>query len=294
MKTPSGVVGKYATLQSVAEIGLGSIVHALHIPFGGHFLSLNQGLILTLAARQVHGRKEAVHVCSSIAALAALLKSFSFAGKRLFPMLAISVQGLLYTMGIALFGRNCLGVAVGWILLSLWAFAQPILVYWIIFGGVLFEGIERIWIEAAGFLKISAESGIWILAGLVVFKLILAVAGALLVWNSREGFEEDYREYLSHWANKVNKGKGLGRGAFLEAGLREGAAGPEGASAVTAREGGAAMTAQNGSSHKWRSTAFFALKDLLNPWFVLSLVLSLGFFFFSQHPPATEVLLYAL
>lgn len=32
---------------SLIEVFLGSFLHLLHIPFGGHFLSLNQGLFLT-------------------------------------------------------------------------------------------------------------------------------------------------------------------------------------------------------------------------------------------------------
>ena len=35
------VVGTHAAMLSISEVGLGSLLHAFHIPFSGYFLSLN-------------------------------------------------------------------------------------------------------------------------------------------------------------------------------------------------------------------------------------------------------------
>jgi hypothetical protein len=74
-------IGKKAALLSIVEIGLGSFLHAFSIPFAGHFLSLNQGFILTRAAIETNDRRSP----GIISAVAALLKSLSPAGKKLTP-----------------------------------------------------------------------------------------------------------------------------------------------------------------------------------------------------------------
>ena len=120
-----GLVSYYATIQSLVEVGLGSFLHAFHIPFSGHALSLNQGLILTQACQKTESRKEAVTATNGIAIITAILKSLSPMGKRLTPMLAISMQGFLFSLGILILGNNILGMILGISLLSLWGFAQP-------------------------------------------------------------------------------------------------------------------------------------------------------------------------
>ena len=44
------LIGKYSAGLSLIEVALGSLLHALHIPFAGNFLSLNQGYLLCRAA----------------------------------------------------------------------------------------------------------------------------------------------------------------------------------------------------------------------------------------------------
>src|SRR6185295_7221686 len=86
----------YATLLSLTEVGLGSVLHAMHIPFTGQLLSLNQIAVLSHATK-MHPEKSAP---LTISVVAALLKSLSPIGKRLTPMLALTMQGLLFTFGI--------------------------------------------------------------------------------------------------------------------------------------------------------------------------------------------------
>ncbi len=160
----------YASLLALTEVGLGSALHALHLPFTGQFLSLNQIAILSTATA-IHPQRTASF---SISAIAALLKSLSPIGKKLTPMLALSVQGLLFTCSILIFGKNSFGRSVGAIFSSLWGFIQPALLYSLIFGKNIWEAIEQV---NAQFLPEGWL--VQLLIASVVVKAALAVAIAI-------------------------------------------------------------------------------------------------------------------
>lgn len=140
-------IGIHATALSVAEVGLGSIMHALHIPFAGFLLSLNQIFLLTRSLSQVSiGSRTSSPF--SISASAALIKCLAPIGKKLTPMLAICIQGMLYNLGILCFGNTLLGRLTGGVLSSTWGFLQPLLLYWLLFGPSFFQAIEKLaWVE---------------------------------------------------------------------------------------------------------------------------------------------------
>lgn len=80
---------KYASVQSMAEVGLGSIVHSLHLPAGGHLLSINQVVCLCLATRRGRNRISVIRGVIGVSGLVALMKLLSPYGKRFTPMIAI-------------------------------------------------------------------------------------------------------------------------------------------------------------------------------------------------------------
>lgn len=128
-----------ATHLSMVELGLGSFLHAFKIPFTGHFLSLNQSFFLTYCVRILSpftekNRFQLAQISFEISILTALLKSLSPAGQKWGPMLSISMQGILYSLGLILFGANIVGAIVGSVLLSTWAFIQPFITLFISFG----------------------------------------------------------------------------------------------------------------------------------------------------------------
>lgn len=207
IRPESEEIGRYAAIQSIAEIGLGSVVHSLHLPLGGHLLSLNQGFILTLAGRRVTGgRAEGMSRTTGIATVAAVLKSLSPAGKKLTPMLAISVQGFLYALGLGLLGLNTLGASLGMILLSLWGFLQPSIVGYLVFGKALFLGIAELWRSTADTLGWRPELGLWVLLGVVGIKAALAVLVAVVCWRRGGQLEKRYFDYVETvWREKRGK-----------------------------------------------------------------------------------------
>ena len=204
---------RHAIALSLTEIALGSIVHAFKIPFGGHALSLNEIAILTWSMRTaiqepslLEGRsfrRAAIHATSSVANAAAMLKSFSPAGSRLAPMLAISLQGLLYSLGVAALGANAVGAALGASLASLWGFAQPILITGVLYGKPFFEGLLKTWNEIARFFGLSSELILPILIGVVLAKVCLALGVALGVWFSNPESEAAYLNRLEQLAERA-------------------------------------------------------------------------------------------
>jgi hypothetical protein len=228
-------------------------VHGLRIPFGGHVLSLNQALILTFAVKSEAGRRDGARLACSISNIAALLKSLSPAGSKLSPMVAISVQGLLYSSGVALGGVNLFGAVLASALLSLWAFFHPLLTAFVIFGSGLFEAIEKLWRGLADTLGFDPSWGLWILGTVIAIKLFLAVAVALVGWFSSQAFEARYLEYLK------KRGQDFRR-----------------------------------PDPVCRAPAEGALRDLLNPLFVISFAISVGFFLLAKSTSASETALYVI
>ena len=185
-------IGKKAALLSIVEIGLGSFLHAFSIPFAGHFLSLNQGFILTRAAIESDDRRAP----GIISAVAALLKSLSPVGKKLTPMLAIGMQGQLYNLGLLLLGNNGFGRILGMSLLCLWGFIQPLALYFILYGKSLVEMAEYYANELSKVFTVTPDGLISILISLVVFKIICGAVVVILAQILKKKKVEQYESWL--------------------------------------------------------------------------------------------------
>lgn len=192
-------ISTYAAAQSVTEISIGSVLHAFHVPLGGHLLSLNQALILSFACKGVPSRREGVRTACGVSNVAALLKSLSPVGDRLSPMLAICAQGVLFALGVGLLGANIAGILLGAILLSVWAFLHPLLMAYFLFGGRFFEAAEKLWTGLAAVIGWKAQTGLWILAAFVGIKLVLSGAIAAVGWTSSSRLEARYFAFIENW-----------------------------------------------------------------------------------------------
>jgi len=176
-------VGRHSALLSLVEIGLGSLLHGLRLPLSGQFLSCNQGFLLCRAVKNAPKDQKTRLIGSSISNVAAILKSLSPAGKRLTPMLAISAQGFLFSMGTLIFGANLVGCLVGITLLSLWAFAQPLLLAYLLFGSYLFSGVQKLFLSLKQvFPWLNLENFLGAVLVLIAIKLILCWTLCFLVY----------------------------------------------------------------------------------------------------------------
>jgi hypothetical protein len=258
MTQNSDRIGKYAATQSFAEIGLGSVFHSLHVPLGGHFLSLNQGLILILACKGPEmTRRRAVSVSVGISSIAALMKALSPAGKRLMPMIAIGSQGLLFSAGPAILGLNLLGCILGMTLLSFWGFIQPLLMAYLLFGQTFFQAVQKLWYGMATAVGIPIEAGVWILVTGVGVKVLLAIAVAITTWKASERFEEKYLRQIETAWNK------------------------------TARS---SLSGHSRLDEKQVGPLLGSLRDLFNPWFLISFTLCVAFVLLTAEPAWEYVL----
>ena len=167
-------VGKYAGLLALSEICLGSTLHALHIPFTGTCLTLNQIFLLSLSARQ--DPRSAPFL---ISAIAALLKSLSPQGKKITPMIAIAMQGFLFNCGTFLFGGRAPGVVFGAILASFWGTVQSLLLYYLIFGNSLIEALQTVSKDLIRQFDLPAFDLFHVLAAFLILKALAAIAVSL-------------------------------------------------------------------------------------------------------------------
>ncbi len=226
-----------AALLSAVEIGLGSFLHAFHVPMAGHFLSLNQGLLLSRAALGTQAKALPLETSN----ISAVLKSLSPAGKKLTPMLAISAQGAWLSLGIGLFGLNPIGLSIGMILLGLWAFVQPLAITYLLFGNNLVNAVKALFAGLEKSFGISIEVTWTLVAILVGIKVLLSLAVVVAAYRIPE---TSYDRYL--------------------------------ASLLRFRK----ERAKPSEGHP----AWLAVRDLLNPLFVLSLILLLAFFLWADSP----------
>ncbi len=176
------VVGRYAAALTATEIGLGSFLHSMHIPFSGNFLSLNQGFLLARGVWRHQDRGGVRTLPARISGISAVLKSLSPAGKRLTPMLAIAAQGFWFSTGTILFGPNLLGVLFGMTLLCVWPFVQPLLIYYLLFGNTLLDAFQYCLLQVQRHVSITESH---VLRGFVAIVTIKIVLGAIVAVLSR-------------------------------------------------------------------------------------------------------------
>ena len=177
------LIGKYSAALSLIEVALGSILHSFHVPFSGNLLSLNQGFLLCRASVEARDKKIG-RVGYGISNVSAVLKSLSPAGKKLGPMLSLSVQGLLFTAGEGLLGANLAGWMLGMTLLSLWTFLQPLVTFYLFFGAELFRALNYLVEKTMPYHGLGWRQISLIFAGVVAVKVSAALFLAWLAWRT--------------------------------------------------------------------------------------------------------------
>lgn len=189
------LIGAYAGLLAMTEIGLGGILHASRIPLRGQLLSLNQIFLLMRASSDDPYTSRLSP--AAISSIAAVLKSLGPIGNKLTPMLAIATQGVLFTFGIVLFGHNFFGRLVGGILSSFWAFLQPILLYGLLLGPsgerALKTGIK----ELTRVLPLTEEMLLYTVIGIVMIKVVIVILMSAFVKKLPQSWIASYSKKIS-------------------------------------------------------------------------------------------------
>ncbi|HYE94872.1 MAG TPA: DUF2478 domain-containing protein [Rubricoccaceae bacterium] len=171
-------VGLYGAGAGGIEVTVGSALHAGKVPLRGFFLSTTEAVVMAYAGDGLAHRPRVVWVPF----VSAGLKALSPAGNRLRPMLAITVEGLLFSGAVRALGWNRLAMFVGGALAGAWAGAQGFLLQYLLVGRDLLRAYDALvaWAAARGW---GAPGLAALVAGWVALHAL--GAGAITAWAWR-------------------------------------------------------------------------------------------------------------
>lgn len=253
-ETKNEIEIKTATHLALVEILAGSVGHGFKIPFTGTMLSYYQLYVSLLMIKQ---RKVAPISVFNVAVIVALLKTLSPMGKKITPMIAITVQGFLLWLGTAIFGTSTIGLALGAAFMVIWSVVQSALGYVLLYGFDFFRMIDFFQNEITKYVPLNVYG---VFFTYLVLKIVLAWALLAFVlvkqdksskWILPEEKIQRLRQRLD--ANDSTSFSGSGSGSLP------------------------------------RSSAYRALKDLLNPFFLGSLLLMISFHLFRESSSSTII-----
>jgi hypothetical protein len=173
--------GAFGAGAGALELTAGSLVHGAKIPFGGLGMASAQAAVLTRAAAAMNDRARVVWV----ALLAAGLKSMSPAGQRIGPMVAIAIQGFLYSRALRWLGWNRFAVGVGGFLIGVWVSVQGLLLPWLLLGNALVAGLQGLAGEVARWFGFTAPPLLPLLAAWVLVHGVVGCCATMLAWRQR-------------------------------------------------------------------------------------------------------------
>ena len=132
--------GQFGATAGGFEATVGSALHGANVPMRGLFLSTVQSLLMMYAGDRMRVRSRVVWVPF----ISAGLKALSPSGSRLRPMLAISIQGILFNLATSILGWNVGGIFIGGWLVGAWAASQGILLQYLFIGAGYFQAIDTV------------------------------------------------------------------------------------------------------------------------------------------------------
>ncbi|MBN2332137.1 MAG: hypothetical protein JXO49_08635 [Deltaproteobacteria bacterium] len=203
-------IAAFSVLAGLTEVGVGSVLHAVRVPFKGHFLALVQVMMMIGFGRRLNGRG-----LYQIAFIAALLKSFSPAGPRLKPMFYIFTQGALFALPTSIFGWHFPAMLGGAMLTSVSTVFLSLGFSLLKYGRAYFEMLETAFnriIAAAGWGPYPLGS---ILLTFLLIKILLAVGITLAAYHFDFSFIERrlarIRKLVAHGGPPVELPRGRKR-----------------------------------------------------------------------------------
>jgi len=171
----------FGALWGAAEISLGSVLHALHLPLTG-LVTGAVGMVIALTGYCFVPRRGAVLV---IGVVSALLKIFSIGSTVLGPMLAIVMEALVAELGLALAGgkprRFVLVLAGG--LGVLWSFVHPFVTLGLFGGRGMFAVIQRVVENGVRLFGLDPHAVVLIVLITAALHLLVGLAAGALAYD---------------------------------------------------------------------------------------------------------------
>jgi hypothetical protein len=219
---------------SLIEIVVGSIGHGFKIPFTGTMLSYYQ--LYLLLGMLIRLKQSTIKVFNT-SVMVALLKTLAPMGKKITPMIAITVQGFLLWLGTIALGGGVVGMMFGSALFVCWSIIQSGIGFLLVFGFDFIKMIEFFQKEMSEYTSVNLYA---VFLAYVVLKIILAqgLIAYLLRKNDQSGAWMLNEERMRRWQTRITVDQNPSKN--LSAGRR-------------------------------------ALRDLVNPFFFFSLTLMVAF-----------------
>jgi nucleoside-triphosphatase THEP1 len=175
-------VGLHGAASGALEMTLGAALHGGMVPFRGLTMASAQAAVMTWAASGLGTRSRVVWVPF----IAAGLKALSPAGNRLRPMLAITIQGLLFAGTTRLLGWHRASVAVASALVGAWAASQGLIMQYLFVGKELLRAYTWVVDQAERWVGISPPAVATAIAAWIgLWALVAGTVGALTFGRTR-------------------------------------------------------------------------------------------------------------
>jgi hypothetical protein len=171
----------FGALWGIVEMSLGSVLNALKVPLSGAVLTAI-GLSVAMVARLYVPKRGSTLF---IGIIAMVLKLFSIGSVIIGPMVGILAAAIIAELVLSAFPRpsraafmtaGSMGV--------LWTLIQPFFMGLVVFG----RGIVDIWMgvinEGSRLLGVDSSAAVWILLLLVLLRIMIGTAAALLAWSA--------------------------------------------------------------------------------------------------------------
>jgi nucleoside-triphosphatase THEP1 len=198
-------VGQFGAAAGGFEATVGSALHQAKIPMGGLFLSVVQSLLMMFAGDRLAERNRVMWVPF----ISAGLKALSPYGGRLRPMLAITVQGFLFSMAVTVLGWNIVGIfAAGWFV-GAWAALQGIVLQYLIIGDNLFPALDIMIRWMSDHMHLQLPGIITLIAFWTIVCGTLSAVVTLLAWLRRHRLPDRINKMLAAGAGGVTREVGV-------------------------------------------------------------------------------------
>jgi nucleoside-triphosphatase THEP1 len=208
-------VGQFGAAAGGFEATVGSALHQARIPMSGLFLSVVQSLVMMYAGDRLTERSRVMWVPF----ISAGLKALSPYGGRLRPMLAITVQGFLFSLATTVLGWNVLGILAGGWFVGAWAALQGLVLQYLMVGDNLLPALDVMVRWTAEYLHLQLPGIVSLIALWTVVCGTLSALATLFAWLRRHRLPARISAMLNKGARGITRDVGT---PTLKAAIRRG------------------------------------------------------------------------
>jgi hypothetical protein len=189
----------YGAASGGFEATVGSALHGARIPLRGLFLSSIQSALMVYAADGLGKRRRVVWVPF----ISAELKALSPAGNRFRPMVAITMQGILFSSSVQMLGWNVFSILLAGWLIGAWAAAQGVVLQYLFVGNQLIKAYDAVVGWIAGQLHLETPGIIVVLGVWVCMNGLVASGVTFLAWRRRHRIPKRVQTLLDTGAQSI-------------------------------------------------------------------------------------------